>query len=276
MSWNIYKKKIAEGKTKIIYQSSKNPTEVRIKSKDAITAQNGARREVIPGKGRLVNSIACEQFDILGRHNVPSAFRCRCDEVSFIATRCEMVKLEIVVRFEIDAAGSYKKRNPNVPDGQRLKEPLVELFLKTSQRKWGLRDLPCDDPLIREAQYGRYEVYQPDIPLRDQMPLFEITTDETGLRKESDMAVLHHLARAAGAAFYDAWASVGVRLIDFKMEVGYTPDGELVFADLMSPDECRMVTDISKQGFRTGDAPEVVYAKYVLADALLREVCSVL
>ncbi len=34
--------------------------------------------------------------------------------------------------------------------------------------------------------------------------------------------------------------SVGVRLIDFKIEFGKTPDGQIILADEISPDTCRL------------------------------------
>ncbi|MBI2030594.1 hypothetical protein HYT05_03160 [Candidatus Kaiserbacteria bacterium] len=261
--------KITEGKTKKIYQHY--PGEVLILSKDAVTAGNGARHEVIRGKGHLVNEFALRFFKVLNRYHIPNAFRRRRDSESFVAALCQMVKLEIVVRFESDPEGSYQKRHPTMPASHPFKKPVIELFLKTSQRKWEGRDLPCDDPLVEpvRTKSGKYGVFLPNVPLKDQpSSLFVITPGEMGLRKDSDMEVIRDLSLSAATAFREALASVRVKLIDFKMEVGYTPDGDLVIADLVSPDECRMVTDISKQGFRKGDSNEVVLAKYALAAAL--------
>lgn len=261
-------KKIAEGKTKILYQWNAVPAEVRIKSKDDTTSGNGTRREVIRSKGRLVNAFACDFFEVLNRYHVPNAFRGRHDSVSFIAALCQMVKLEIVVRFESDPEGSYQKRHPTMPASRPFKKPVIELFLKTSGKKWEVHDLPCDDPLVLHGRKGLYGVFLPDVPVSEQDPLFRITVGEMGLRDDGDMDVLKDLVLSAATAFREALLSVRVKLIDFKMEVGYTPDGDLVIADLVSPDECRMVTDISKQGFRKGDSSEVVLAKYALAAAL--------
>jgi len=44
-------RKIAEGKTKIIYPFPRNKSLVRIVHKDDITAGDGVKRDILPGKG---------------------------------------------------------------------------------------------------------------------------------------------------------------------------------------------------------------------------------
>lgn len=266
-----YVKVVASGKTKVIRQSRWTPSEGRVISLNDTTAENGKIHEVIPGKGRLVNEVACNIFMLLHRHGVPVAYRRWYDKTSFITTLCEMVKLEIVIRFEVDPEGSYKKRNPDVPDGYRFEKPIVEVFIKTTGKKWGVWTLPCDDPFIVWNGDGYHGVYLPDVPLAEQKALFWSTGTDLGLKRDSDIETVWTLAEKVGTVIGDAFKDLGAKLIDFKFEVGYTPTGELVVADVISPDEWRMMIDIGKQGFRKmRDNAKIVRAKYHLA-ALLTE-----
>lgn len=36
------------------------------------------------------------------------------------------------------------------------------------------------------------------------------------------------------------FASIGIELVDFKIEFGKTPDGQIILADEISPDTCRL------------------------------------
>ena len=62
-------RKIAEGKTKIVWEGG----EVLIESKDDITAGDGAKHDVIPGKGRLATATTCNVFRLLKACGLPVA-----------------------------------------------------------------------------------------------------------------------------------------------------------------------------------------------------------
>ena len=60
------------------------------------------------------------------------------------------------------------------------------------------------------------------------------------------------------------YAQAGLKLVDFKLEFGKTNDGEIVLADEISPDNCRLVdqdtlASFDKDVFRkdTGDLVDV-------------------
>ena len=57
--------KLAEGKTKIISLHPDDPTLVIMEHKDGITAGDGARRHVIPGKGVLSGRTTANVFALL-------------------------------------------------------------------------------------------------------------------------------------------------------------------------------------------------------------------
>jgi len=53
---------VTEGKTKRIHRIAGNPDLVTVMSKDDITAGDGAKHDVIPGKGRLATATTCNVF----------------------------------------------------------------------------------------------------------------------------------------------------------------------------------------------------------------------
>ena len=60
------------------------------------------------------------------------------------------------------------------------------------------------------------------------------------LTEESkDIEIISNMALNINKYMVEFFASVGVELIDFKLEFGKTADGEIVLADEISPDTCR-------------------------------------
>jgi phosphoribosylaminoimidazole-succinocarboxamide synthase len=51
---------------------------------------------------------------------------------------------------------------------------------------------------------------------------------------------LERLARWVNAVLRELFATIQLELVDFKLEFGYTAAGELVLADEISPDTCRL------------------------------------
>ncbi|MEK7499242.1 MAG: phosphoribosylaminoimidazolesuccinocarboxamide synthase, partial [Patescibacteria group bacterium] len=108
-------KQIAEGKTKTIFEHPSFSGFVYIDSNDDITAGDGERRLVIPGKGRFSTKTAAHCFHALRRHAIPNHFIEVVDFATFRAQRAHMIPVEIVARRR--ATGSYLKRHPNTPEG---------------------------------------------------------------------------------------------------------------------------------------------------------------
>ena len=54
------------------------------------------------------------------------------------------------------------------------------------------------------------------------------------------MAYFEFAAAKVNAAMVDFWSTLGVDLVDFKIEFGRTPEGHLLLADEISPDGCRL------------------------------------
>src|SRR5919199_94557 len=127
-----YGERLAEGKTKIIYA---HPTDQRLAimvQKDTISAGDGARRNVVEGKGALSGRTAANVFTLLSHAGIATHFVEAPSDRAMVVQRCTMLPLEVVMRRL--ATGSYLKRHPQVAEGQRFDPVLVEFFIKDDAR----------------------------------------------------------------------------------------------------------------------------------------------
>ncbi len=122
---------IARGKTKVLYEHPGQLDQLVVVQTDAISAGDGARRNEIPGKGRLAAQTSARVFRLLNLCGLPTHYLNGGeddDENETLVRRCSMIPLEVVVRGV--AAGSFVKRNPTVARGTLLAPRVVEFFLK--------------------------------------------------------------------------------------------------------------------------------------------------
>lgn len=204
---------IARGKTKILYESLADPNELIVQQMDSITAGDGARRDVIAGKGRLAALTTARVFRYLNAHAVPTHYLGGGEDVEaneMRVLRCTMIPLEVVVRGIV--AGSFAKRNPDLQRGGALDPRVVEFFLK-------------DD-----------EHHDPMISVEEILANAIATRDEIARMVEVAKATFELLARA--------WKRRDVLLVDLKVEFGRLTggkrDGEIVLADVIDNDSWRI------------------------------------
>jgi len=197
---------IAEGKTKQIVAHATNADWAVVVSKDAITAGDGARRHIIPGKGALSGATTANIFALLVRNQVPTHFVERLSDTEMVVQRCQMIPIEVVTRRH--ATGSYLRRHPEFAEGHRFEPLVVEFFFK---------DDANHDPLM-----SMDELIQANI------------ADKPTLEKIIGIAqnVFEILERA--------WQAQQVTLVDMKIEFGRTNGGELVVADVIDNDSWRL------------------------------------
>jgi phosphoribosylaminoimidazole carboxylase/phosphoribosylaminoimidazole-succinocarboxamide synthase len=260
---------IAVGKTKTIYPYSGDYGSIIAVAKDDITAGDGAKHDVIPGKAKWSTETTCNVFRLLKSCKLPVAFE---DEIrvfqnqnefyAFTAPRCEMLPFEVVVRRE--AHGSYLKRRPYLQKGHLFPELLVEFFLKTKGKKWGNHGLPCDDPLIEFSETGGISLFEPGKPIANQSSFLFLREDDSPCG-ESYVAEMSQIARRAFLVLERAWQILGRQLVDFKVEFGITREGKLLLADVIDNDSWRVLNDgqyIDKQVYRDGGSLDEVARKY--------------
>lgn len=196
--------KLYEGKAKILY-STDDPEVLLTHFKDDATAFNAQKRGQIVGKGEINCAISAHLFRLLEAKGIATHFIERPAAHQMLVKNVRIVMLEVVVRNI--AAGSLCQQT-GLPLGQVLPLPLVEFYLKNDA---------LGDPLLT----------------RDRLLLLELATPEQ-LEQLTDQAL------KINTILTDFFNRCGITLVDFKLEFGITSTGELILADEISPDTCRL------------------------------------
>ncbi|MFC5773991.1 phosphoribosylaminoimidazolesuccinocarboxamide synthase [Ectobacillus antri] len=202
-----------EGKAKRIYRTEQEDI-VWVAYKDSATAFNGEKKAIITGKGRLNNEITSLLFMKLREAGINSHFVQKISDTEQLVRKVNIIPLEVVVRNI--AAGSLSKRL-GIEEGTLLPEPIVEFYYKNDD---------LGDPLITEDHIRILQVATP-------MQLQELR--ERALQ-------INNVLKAH-------FEGCGVRLVDFKLEFGVTEEGEILLADEISPDTCRLWDASSNEKF---------------------------
>jgi phosphoribosylaminoimidazole-succinocarboxamide synthase len=201
------RKKIYEGKAKILYEGPEPGTLVQY-FKDDATAFNAEKKAVIEGKGVLNNRL-CEFFMTgLAQIGIPTHFIKRLNMREQLIRQVEIIPLEVIVRNF--AAGTMAKRM-GMEEGTALPRPIVEFSYK---------DDSLGDPLVPEEYIIAF-----------------------GWASQQEMDDIVSLALRVNDWMSGVMHGVGIKLIDFKIEVGRVWDNEfprLLLADEISPDSCRL------------------------------------
>ena len=195
--------KLYEGKSKIVY-AGEAPGTCIIRYKDTATAGNGAKKEDLPGKGKLNAEISNYIYQYLMDNGVKTHLLKVIDDTTVLVKQAEIVMVEVIVRNV--AAGSFSKKY-GVPEGTALKNTVVEFSLKSDE---------LGDPMINDCQ---------------------ITA--LGVATQAELDELRALSLRIDELMTALFAKAGIKLIDFKLEFGRV-DGELVLCDEISPDSCRL------------------------------------
>ncbi len=201
------RKKIYEGKAKILFEGPEQGTLVQY-FKDDATAFNAEKRAVIEGKGVLNNRLSEFFMSGLNAIGVPTHFIKRLNMREQLIKAVEIIPLEVVVRNV--AAGSMSKRL-GIDEGTPLPRPVVEFYYK---------DDALNDPLVTE----------------EHAVAFNWATQQ-------DLDDMVALALRVNDFMSGMMMAVGIHLIDFKIEIGRIYDGDfqrLIIADEISPDSCRL------------------------------------
>jgi phosphoribosylaminoimidazole-succinocarboxamide synthase len=194
---------VYEGKAKKLF-TTKDSNVLLVQYKDAATAFNGEKKEIIEGKGALNNKITSYFFELLAENQVQSHFLERLSTLEQLVKRVTIIPLEVVVRNI--TAGSFAKRL-GLEEGKPLPFPIVEFYYK---------DDNLGDPLIIE----------------DHIYALEITTKEI-------LSQMKEQALQINKILYSHMEQRGIRLVDFKLEFGLDKAGQVLLADEISPDTCR-------------------------------------
>ena len=193
-----------EGKAKRVYATDRDDV-VAVEFKDDATAFNAQKKAQLSGKGALNCRISALLFEHLQQLGIPTHFLGVDGSTWMLVRPVRVVPLEVVIRNI--AAGSLCKQLP-IAEGTPLEPPLLDLYYK---------DDSLGDPLLTEAR----------------LRLLNLVNAE-------QQAAMEQLAWRVNAGLKTLFASVNLELVDFKIELGFTADGQLVLADEISPDNCRL------------------------------------
>ncbi|MEI6286324.1 MAG: phosphoribosylaminoimidazolesuccinocarboxamide synthase [Bacillota bacterium] len=200
-----------EGKAKRVYA-----TDVEncywISYKDDATAFNGLKKGTIGGKGSINNRMSAILFEMLERNGVPTHFVKLLSDTEMLVKQVKIVPLEVIVRNY--TAGSMSKRL-GVDEGIKIAAPILEFSYKDDE---------LGDPLIND----------------DHALFLQAAT-------AAELETIKTLARKINQLLTDYMYEREIILVDFKLEFGKTVDGQIILADEISPDTCRLWDKTTKR-----------------------------
>ena len=202
------RKRIYEGKAKVLYEGPEPGTVVQY-FKDDATAFNNQKKGVITGKGVLNNRISEYLMQRLEDIGIPTHFVRRLNMREQLVREVEIIPVEVVVRNI--AAGSISKRL-GIDEGTPLPRSIVEFYFKNDE---------LGDPLISEEHITAF-----------------------GWASPQDIDDLMALSLRVNDFLSGLLLGVGIRLVDFKLEFGRWWDENdhmrIILADEITPDSCRL------------------------------------
>jgi phosphoribosylaminoimidazole-succinocarboxamide synthase len=199
------KEMLYEGKAKKIFSLHGNADWVQVEFKDSLTAFNALKKGSFEKKGEVNREIASLLFRYLRSKEIRSHWIEDVGPLSMIVERVSIIPLEVVIRNTL--AGSTAKKL-GIEEGRKLKSPLVEFYYK---------DDALADPFLSDDQALMMELAS----------LEELSFLKTeALRINSELKSLFH--------------KIDLDLIDFKIEFGRNSKGEIILADEITPDCCRL------------------------------------
>lgn len=192
------------GKAKSLYRTN-DPDVLWVEFRDDLTAGNGKKRGQAAGKGAINAKITAHLFRYLENEGVRTHFLKALSPTVHIVRAVQILPLEVVVRNI--AAGSLVKRI-GWEEGRVLPKPLIEWYYKRDD---------LGDPLLSEAHIALISLV--DIPT---------------------LRLIEEQAMRINALLQKKFSDVGIVLVDFKLEFGRLPSGDIILADEISPDTCRL------------------------------------
>ena len=193
-----------EGKAKKIF-STENENEFVVYYKDDATAFNGEKKAEIASKGILNNKISTIMFEELAKEGIESHFIKSLSDREMLVKKVEILPLEVIVRNI--TAGSFCKRY-GVEEGIVLDTPIFEMSYKNDE---------FGDPLLNDDH---------------AVALKLVTREEIEFLRTQTLKINEIMKRF--------FLKMDLKLVDFKLEFGKDVNGNIILADEISPDTCRL------------------------------------
>ena len=192
-----------EGKAKKVF-ATEDPNYVIVSYKDDATAFDGTKKGTILGKGAINNRMSNYLMRLLEKNGVATHFVEELNDRETVVKKVTIVPLEVIIRNI--SAGSFAKRY-GVEEGIVFNAPTIEFSYKNDD---------LHDPLI-----NAYHALA------------------LGLATAEEIEQIKAMAFKVNDVLREYFLTLGVKLVDFKLEFGRLSDGTIVLADEISPDTCR-------------------------------------
>lgn len=205
-------KELYNGKTKRVLLDEETGV-VNLFFKDSATGENGVFDPgsntvggSVEGKGKIGLEVSKYFFELLEKNGIPTQYIDSDIEQNLMQVRSLTVpKLEFVLRYY--TAGSMCRRF-DLEEGIEFNPPYTEVTLKSDEQ---------GDPLISE-----------------RLCLMK------GILKEGQYEEALGILVRVGEVLKEELAKMNLKLIDFKIEVGYDETGKMYVADEVTPDIWRV------------------------------------
>ncbi len=193
-----------EGKAKKVYKTEIADQYI-VEYKDDATALNGLKKGTIVDKGIMNNTISTKLFEILEAKGIKTHFIKKLNDRDMLVKKVQIVPIEVLVRNY--AAGSLSKRY-GIEEGTKLNTTVLEYCYKNDE---------LGDPFINEYHIKAME-----------------------LATEEEIRIIEKASLRINEILTEVMKEKNIDLVDFKLEFGKTPGGEIILADEISPDTCRL------------------------------------
>jgi phosphoribosylaminoimidazole-succinocarboxamide synthase len=193
-----------EGKAKQIYATD-NPNLIIMRYKDDATAFNNLKKGTINAKGAINNKITERLFKLLQDSGIRTHFKEQLNECEQLCEKVSIIPLEVITRNLI--AGSMAKRL-NIAEGTKPSNLVMELSYKNDE---------LGDPLINDHH-----------------------AVALGVVRYEELAEIYAQTSKINTILQQFFLARGLILVDSKLEFGKNAQGEIILADEISPDTCRL------------------------------------
>ena len=196
---------IYEGKAKILFATN-DPNLLIQHFKDDATAFNAQKKAVIAGKGKLNNLISEFIMLELAKNGIKTHFVKKLNDREQLVKKVKIIPLEIIIRNI--TAGSLSKRL-GIDEGIVLESPIFEICYKNDA---------LQDPLLNDDH----------------------AVEVLRVINRKQLELLRDNAFKINKLLQNLFKNININLVDFKIEFGIDDDEEIILADEISPDGCRL------------------------------------
>ena len=193
-----------EGKAKKVFKTE-DPNLYIVDYKDDATAFNGLKKGTIEGKGIINNRVSNHLMKMLEENGIPTHLVEEISDRETVVKKVTIIPLEVIIRNY--SAGSFAKKM-GMEEGVKFKCPTLEFSYKNDE---------LGDPFIN-SYYAL----------------------ALGLATQEEIDHITEYAFKVNEVLQEYFDGLNIDLIDFKIEFGKTPDGQIILADEISPDTCRL------------------------------------